>query len=121
MPTRRTRPNPAQRGLGWKHQQHRASLLRQHHDGTPCPCTDCGPGCPCRAARLPLGAGHPMYRDPALNVDGMPLEADHGDLARSLGGTQADRLLIATCNRSRGNGTRAATPGEPQPRWSRQW
>lgn len=46
-----------------------------------------------------------MYRNPQLNVDRMPLEADH-TIARSLGGTTADRLMLATCNRSRGNGTR---------------
>jgi hypothetical protein len=46
-----------------------------------------------------------MYRDPSRNVDGLTLEADH-TLARSQGGTRADRLLLATCNRSRGDGTR---------------
>ncbi len=46
-----------------------------------------------------------MYRDPDMNADGMPLEADH-TIARSLGGTKADRLLLGTCNRSRGDGTR---------------
>ena len=48
-----------------------------------------------------------MYRDPMLNPDGLPLEADH-TIARSQGGVLADRLLLATCNRSRGDGTRAA-------------
>jgi hypothetical protein len=49
-----------------------------------------------------------MWRDPTLNPDGLPLEADH-TIARSQGGTHADRLLLATCNRSRGDGTRAHT------------
>ncbi|WP_369068555.1 hypothetical protein [Kineococcus terrestris] len=112
-----------QRGLGWAHQQQRAALLRAHVDGAPCPCTDCGPGCPCRKAGRPPGRGLPMWRDAALNVDGMALEADHGDRARSRGGTVADRLLLATCNRSRGDGTRRAAPREngPRPHWSRQW
>ena len=58
-----------------------------------------------------------MYRDPARNYDGMPLEADH-EQARSQGGTRATRLLLATCNRSRGDGTRFATSG---PRDRSQW
>lgn len=108
-------PHPArtttQRGLGWTHQQRRAAMLRRHVDGTPCPCRpeDCGPGCPCRAAGRPL----PMHRDPRLNADHMPLEADHTQ-PRSLGGTHADRLMLATCNRSRGDGTRRPTPVAPK-------
>lgn len=98
MPAHRT---TTQRGLGWTHQKRREQLLRNHTDGTPCPCQPgCGPGCICRGTN-----GLPMYRDPARNPDRMPLEADH-TLARSLGGTTADRLLLATCNRSRGDGTR---------------
>lgn len=42
-----------------------------------------------------------MYRQAELNVDRLPLEADH-TIARADGGTRADRLLLATCNRSRG-------------------
>jgi hypothetical protein len=65
-----------------------------------------------------------MYRDPRSNIDGAPLEADH-TTPRSLGGTVADRLLLAVCNRSRGNGTRLpaqrpAPPAQPQPA-SRDW
>lgn len=60
-----------------------------------------------------------MYRTPERNPDRMPLEADH-TLARSLGGTRADRLLLATCNRSRGNGTRAHETFTPT-RTSRDW
>jgi hypothetical protein len=51
-----------------------------------------------------------MHHNPARNVDGMPLEADHGQRARAHGGHRADRLLLATCNRSRGDGTRSAPP-----------
>lgn len=62
-----------------------------------------------------------------MNVDGMPLEADH-TLAR----TRADRLMLATCNRSRGAGRTARTVTDeahwnevlqqPVPEWStRDW
>lgn len=61
-----------------------------------------------------------MYRDPARNPDGMPLEADH-TVARSQGGRRADRLLLATCNRSRGDGTRAASPAGRPDWWTRDW
>ena len=103
MPARNRPASSAQRGLGYDHQLRRAALLRAHRDGDPCPCRpDCGPGCPCVDS-----GGLPMYRDAALNPDRMPLEADH-TLARSLGGRKADRLLLATCNRSRGNGLRVS-------------
>jgi len=59
-----------------------------------------------------------MYRDPYRNPDGQPLEADHSN-ARSLGGTLADRLMLATCNRSRGNGTRFTKYERDS--WSRDW
>ena len=109
----------SQRGLGWSHQQQRRRLLAQHKDGTRCPCLlddTCGDGCLCR----PAGRGLPMYRDAASNPDGMPLEADH-TLARSQGGTKADRLLLATCNRSRGAGTRLVEAGGPPAWWTREW
>lgn len=48
-----------------------------------------------------------MYREPKHNHDGLALHADHS-LARSLGGTLPDRLLHATCNESRGDGTRTS-------------
>lgn len=93
-----TRRTTTARGLGWTHQQRRTKLLARHVDGAPCPCGgDCGPACPC------TDGGLPMYRDPRLNIDGMALEADH-TIARSRGGANADRLLLATCNRSRGAG-----------------
>lgn len=110
-----------ERNLGWPHQQTKARLLAALVDGTPCPCLeldDCGPACPCRR----VGYGLPMYKDPALNVDRMMLEADH-TIARSRGGTKADRLLLATCNRSRGagGGARQALT-EDRPRWrTRDW
>lgn len=99
----RPQPTTSDRGLGWAHQRQRAGLLRRHRDGTPCPCTDCGPGCPCRAAGLPPGRGLPMWKDKRRNPAGMALEADHS-LARAHGGTTADRLLHALCNRSRQTG-----------------
>lgn len=103
-PPRPAGPSTTERGLGWAHQRDRAVLLRGHVDGTPCPClelNDCGPACPCRR----VGIGLPMYRDPARNADGRALQADHSR-ARSRGGTRADRLLLATCNASRGDGSR---------------
>ena len=104
-------------GLGYEHQRIRRRLLTNHVDGSPCPCgvgTDCGPRCLCRAAGYAL----PMYRDASRNPDGMPLEADH-TLARSQGGRKADRLMLATCNRSRGDGTRSERYAAPW--WSRDW
>ena len=87
------------RGLGWQHQRDRERLLRNHIDGTLC-----------------WWDASPMYRDPAKNWDGKPLEADH-TIARSAGGTAADRLLCSTCNRQRGDGsrdhTRPALTGRP--------
>ncbi len=120
MSGRRTQTT-TERGLGWAHKQQRARLLASHRDGDPCPCLNddtCGPSCLCR----PHGYGQPMYRTPASNPDGMPLEADH-TLSRSQGGKRADRLLLATCNRSRGSGTRSFTAMEPRPQpwWTRQW
>jgi hypothetical protein len=118
----RTVKTTTERGLGWQHKQQRARLIARLHDGDPCSCLtldDCGPSCPCRRA----GHGLPMYRDAALNVDAMPLEADH-TVSRSQGGQRADRLLIATCNRSRGDGTRSATGAfliDPARDWTRDW
>jgi hypothetical protein len=70
-----------ERGLGWSHQKRRAALLRNHVDGTLCEhCLK------------------PMYVS-------QPLHADHS-IARAEGGTEADRLLHAWCNESRGDGSR---------------
>lgn len=44
-----------------------------------------------------------MYRAPERNWDERKLEGDHS-IARSRGGTRADRLLHSTCNRRRGAG-----------------
>ena len=104
-------------GLGYEHQRIRRRLMLAHQDGAPCPCgvgTDCGPRCPCRAAGYAL----PMYRDPTLNADGQPLHADH-TLARSQGGTKADRLMLGTCNMSRGDGHNAERYAAPW--WTRDW
>lgn len=59
-----------------------------------------------------------MFRDVALKVDHMPLKADH-TLARAHGGTQADQLLLTTCNPSRGATVRTTT--KPRRYWSREW
>lgn len=76
-----------ERGLGWEHQQQRARLLGAHVEGTLCDL-----------------CGRPMYVAQGL-------DADHS-LARSRGGTVADRLLHASCNRSAG----AALRWEQQPK-----
>lgn len=78
----RQQKSTTQRGLGWDHQKQRERLLRLHVDGSPC-----------------AWCGQPMWRDT------QELDADH-EQARSLGGTRADRLLHASCNRQRGDGTR---------------
>ncbi|MFF0816146.1 hypothetical protein ACFYVR_13485 [Rhodococcus sp. NPDC003318] len=78
----------AARGLGYAHRQQRERLLRALVDGTPC-----------------WWCSQPLRRQPDMNPDGQPLEADH-TLARSRGGTRADRLLHSVCNRERGDGSR---------------
>lgn len=83
------------RGLGWRHQQQRARLLRTTPDGTPC--GECG---------------RPMWKGTQA------LDADHV-VPRSLGGRLATRLLHASCNRSRGNGTRSGSRRTARP--SRAW
>ncbi|HEY9315801.1 hypothetical protein [Williamsia sp.] len=81
------------RGLGWKHQKQRVRLLAQHRDGTLC-----------------WWCGCPMYRDPELNPDGNPLNADHShtraDAAKTGHATEADRLMHDKCNKERGDGSR---------------
>jgi hypothetical protein len=61
-----------------------------------------------------------MFRDPAANVDRMPLEADHV-VARALGGHRAERLMLAVCNRSRGIGIRKAAAAPVALRTTRDW
>ncbi|WP_072691759.1 HNH endonuclease [Rhodococcus marinonascens] len=76
----------AARGLGYAHRQQRERLLRKHVDGNPC-----------------YWCGRPLYRDPAQNWDGNALHADH-TIARSQGGTVADRLVHDLCNKQRQDG-----------------
>jgi hypothetical protein len=91
------RKTNAQRGLGWSHQKRRAYLLSVHVNGTPCDV-----------------CGLPMYLE-------QPLDADH-TIPRSQGGTLADRLLHAWCNRGRGDGKRERPAGTFIPvRTSRDW
>ena len=78
-------------GLGWRHQQQRAILVRRLTDGSLC-----------------WWCNLPMHKDASRNWDSRPLAADHSQ-ARSLGGMLADRLLHYTCNSQRGNGDRDAT------------
>jgi hypothetical protein len=96
--------NTTDRGLGWKHQQHRASLLRKHIDGTPC-----------------WWCGLPMFKANPLNWDGLELAADHSQ-PRALGGTRADRLLHGRCNSQRRDGkldhVRPATLGVHPSQWT---
>lgn len=75
-------------GLGWRHQQQRAMLLRRLTDGQLC-----------------WWCNLPMRKDPSKNWDGQALAADHSQ-ARSLGGMLADRLLHGSCNSQRGSGAR---------------
>jgi hypothetical protein len=89
-PATRKQKTRQQRGLGAKHDAERKRLLANHRDGTACWWCLLG-----------------MYRDPLRNPDRAPLEADHS-IARSKGGTVADRLLHSRCNRSRGDGSRDA-------------
>jgi 5-methylcytosine-specific restriction endonuclease McrA len=74
------RNSAGNRGLGWRHRQQRAELLRQTPDGTPCQV-----------------CGDPMYPE----SDPGSVDADHS-LPRALGGVHADRLLHRACNRGRG-------------------
>ncbi|MGW0052055.1 hypothetical protein [Nocardia nova] len=84
------RATTTQRGLGHAHRQQVAALLRLHVDGSPC-----------------WWCGLPMFRDPERNPDERMLQGDHSK-PRSMGGTVADRLLHASCNESRGDGSRDA-------------
>lgn len=91
------RLNTTQRGLGRQHQKRRAALLRMLVAGAPCG-----------------HCGKPMYSH-------QDLDADHS-VPRSKGGTHADRLLHAACNRSRGSllwHDRHKQP--PKPITSREW
>jgi hypothetical protein len=80
------RKNTTARGLGYDHQKQRERLLARLKDGDLCE-----------------WCGQPMTRE-------MELDADHR-LARSKGGKRADRLLHASCNRTRGAGDRDPETG----------
>lgn len=77
------RKSTTERGLGWRHQRQRRRLLAMHVDGTPC-----------------WWCGQPMYRT-------QDLDADHSE-SRHYAGPHvlADRLMHASCNRSRQQGDR---------------
>ena len=86
-PTSKRRTNK-ERGVGWQHTQNRNRLLARHRDGRPCWwCT------------------RPLFKEAERNFDSRPLHADH-TRPRSRGGTVADRLLHASCNEARGDGSR---------------
>jgi hypothetical protein len=65
-----------QRGLGWSHEQQRARLL-------------------------PLAYGEDCWRCGQLMLPGQALDAGHS-VDRALGGTVADRMEHASCNRRAG-------------------
>ena len=97
------RKSTTERGLGWRHQRQRRRLLAMHVDGTPC-----------------WWCGQPMYRHQALDADHS--ESRHYSGPHSL----ADRLMHASCNRSRQQGDRdherpalraRATPGATPFEW----
>lgn len=87
---RTTAKTTTQRGLGWKHRQQREALLRRMSDGSLC-----------------WWCNRPMFKQAERNWDNRALAADH-TIARAVGGTRADRMLHATCNGQRGDGTRDA-------------
>lgn len=80
--------NTTARGLGFAHRQNREALLRRHTDGNPC-----------------WWCGRSMFKHGPRNWDHRPLAADHS-ISRAMGGTKADRLLHATCNERRGDGSK---------------
>ncbi len=65
-----------------------------------------------------------MYREAWRNIDRLPLHADH-TRSRAVAGPNAlaDRLIRATCNMSRGDGTRRPPTAHPWARqgWTRDW
>jgi hypothetical protein len=108
----------AARGLGYEHRPNRERMFCSHLDGAVHHVL---------AESMPLRTGMhlpqgrlcaPMYRHPALNLDGLPLTADDW-IGRSRDGLKADRLVLAADNRSRGardRGDRYAAPW-----WAREW
>lgn len=91
---RKPRPGSTARGLGYDHQTHRARLLLRHVDGKPC-----------------WWCGRKMFKQPARNWDKRVLHADHSRSRSTvgIGNSTADRLLHATCNEQRGDGSRDDT------------
>lgn len=87
MATQR-KANTTARGLGWRHRQDVANLFRMLVDGTLC-----------------WWCARPMFKDKLRNWDSRTLSGDHTH-PRAVGGTKADRLLHATCNEQRGDGSR---------------
>lgn len=92
-----------ERGYDRRHEKQRERLMHQLKDGSPCP-----------------HCGKPMYRDPARNFDGAPLEANHSDPLANYTDKRAaplaDELLHRFCNRSLGDYSRqsaspASAPG----------
>ncbi|MBO0881924.1 MAG: hypothetical protein J2P17_16600 [Mycobacterium sp.] len=77
-----------QRCLDGRHKAQVKHLKQHHTDGTPC-----------------WWCAQPMHLTPGLNWDGRTLQGDHST-PRSQGGRVADRLLHATCNNERGDGSR---------------
>lgn len=101
MPTK-AKPTTKQKGLGWRHRNHREALLRKHTDGAACD-----------------WCGRPMYRDRTRNWDHNPtstnpdngkLHADHAGISRNEALRKGqpiplpNRLLHGTCNIQRGDG-----------------
>ncbi|MBF9328492.1 hypothetical protein [Mycobacteroides chelonae] len=98
--------NTTDRGLGWRHQQAVAQLLRRLVEGSLC--WWCG---------LPMFKNHNKHR----NWDGKQLAGDHS-VPRVRGGHLADRLLHGTCNSQRQDGRwddiRPAVQGIHPSQWS---
>ncbi|MGB3771727.1 MAG: hypothetical protein WBF79_00635 [Rhodococcus sp. (in: high G+C Gram-positive bacteria)] len=86
MPPRSRAKTTTEKGLGHAHREVRKHLLAVHVEGSPCG-----------------HCGKPMFK--AFQ----PLDADH-ELARHHGGRKATRLLHASCNRSRKDGTGGPPP-----------
>lgn len=102
--TKARRKTTTEQGLGWRHMQGRAALMRKHQDDALCD-----------------WCGKPMYGDlthtknwdydpEATNPACGKLQADHSTMPRSkalelgIPIPQPDRLLHGECNRQRGDG-----------------
>jgi hypothetical protein len=104
MPTTKAKLSTTAKGLGHRHRQDRAALMRVHTNGKACE-----------------WCGRPMYDDVnreknwdykpgSTNPDSGKLHADHGEKSRDecirlgLPIPRANRLLHGACNIQRGNG-----------------